>query len=89
MYKLLHYFSSKTDVILEPCSGPFENFRLGHFEVSEKHISICKFLEKDIIDPEANMHLDIVGDVHKSKEVNSWNIHSVQLMLGVLSTSEN
>lgn len=89
MYKLLHYFYSKTDVILEPYSGPSENFRSGHFEVSEKNISIWKFLEKDIIDPRANMHLEIVGDAHKSKETKTWNVHSVQLMLGVLSTSEN
>lgn len=89
MYKLLHYFYSKTDVILEPCPGLFENFCLGHFKVPEKNISIWKSLEKDIIDPRANIHLEIVGDAHKSKETNSWNVHSAQLMVGVLSTSEN
>lgn len=46
-------------------------------------------LERDIIDPMANMHLEIVGDAHKLKETNSWNVHSVQLVLGVLGTSEN
>lgn len=60
MHKLLHYFYSKTDVILEPCPGLFENFRLGHFKVSEKNISIWKFLEKDIRDPRANIYLEIV-----------------------------
>lgn len=43
----------------------------------------------DIIDPRANRHLEIVEDTHKSKETNSWNVHPVQLILGVLSTSEN
>lgn len=89
MYKLLHYFYSKTDVILEPFPGLFENFRLRHFKVSAKNISIWKFLEKDIIDPKANIHPQIVGDAHKSKEMNSWNVHSAQLMVGILSTSEN
>lgn len=35
------------------------------------------------------MHLEIVGDAHILKEMNSWIIHSVQLMLGILSSSEN
>lgn len=76
MYKLLHYFYSKTDVILNPYSGPFENFCLG------------MSLERDIIDPRTNMHLEIVGDAHKLKK-NTWNVHSVQLVSGVLGTSEN
>lgn len=77
------------DVIPEPHSGLFENFHLWHFEVSEKNISIWKFLEKDIIEPRVNMFLEIVRDAHKSEEMNNWNVHSVQLMFRLLSTSEN
>lgn len=42
MYKLLNYFYSKPYVIIEPYSGPSENFHLGLFEVSEKKHSYLK-----------------------------------------------